>query len=444
MSEINRRKFLQTAAATGAGLSLAGNSLSQGQETGTNETKPDDINIALIGFGNQMRFSLFPGCLKIPGVRIAAICDIWDYHRGIGVKYLKKYKQTANEYTDYREMLEKEKGLDAAIIATPDIWHAPQTIDCLKAGLHVYCEKEMSNTLEEARNMVLASQETGRLLQIGHQRRSNPRYLHALNMIEKEKMLGRITNFNGQWNRAVQDDRVWAKGKDIDAATLKKYGYESMHEFYNWRWYKKYSGGPISDLGSHQIDVFSWFLKANPKSVVASAGVDYYEGRDWYDNVMTIYEYDGPDGPVRGSYQVIYTSSHGGFFETFMGDDGSMVISEDSRKGFLFREFRAKTKDWEEKSEKTEQDGEQVITLQVGKSLSPDGVKTPEAEKMEAEVAKPVHQLHLENFFNAIRNGTRLSCPGEIGYETAVAVLRVNEALEQGKRIEFSPEEFKV
>ena len=61
------------------------------------------------------------------------------------------------------------------IVATPDFWHAPHTIDCLKAGKHVYCEKEMSNTLEGARSMVMAQRETGKLLQIGHQRRSNPR-----------------------------------------------------------------------------------------------------------------------------------------------------------------------------------------------------------------------------------------------------------------------------
>ena len=77
-------------------------------------------------------------------------------------------------------MLSDEKDLDAVIIATPDFWHAEQTIACLKAGLHVYCEKEMSNTLEGARKMVQAAKQTGKLLQIGHQRRSNPRYISVL------------------------------------------------------------------------------------------------------------------------------------------------------------------------------------------------------------------------------------------------------------------------
>jgi len=74
-------------------------------------------------------------------------------------------------------MLDKEQDLDAVIVATPDFWHSPHTVACLEAGLHVYCEKAMSNTLDGARKMVLAARKTKRLLQIGHQRRSNPKYL---------------------------------------------------------------------------------------------------------------------------------------------------------------------------------------------------------------------------------------------------------------------------
>ena len=106
-------------------------------------------------------------------------------------------------------MLDKEKDLQAVIIATPDFWHSEHTVACLKAGLHVYCEKEMSNTLEGARKMVQAAKETGKLLQIGHQRRSNPRYLHCYNKLLKEAgILGRITTINGQWNRSVQPAMV--------------------------------------------------------------------------------------------------------------------------------------------------------------------------------------------------------------------------------------------
>ena len=82
------------------------------------------------------------------------------------------------------------------------------------------------------------------------------------------------------------------------------------------------------DLGSHQIDIYSWFLGAQPKSVIASGGIDYWKGRDWYDNVMAVYEYQTGQGTVRALYQTVTTNSCQGYFETFMGDEGTLVISE--------------------------------------------------------------------------------------------------------------------
>lgn len=416
--------------------------------------KPDDINIAIIGPGSQGR-NLLINTLKIPGVRFKAVCDIWSYHQKYAANILKKFKHDVNVYSDYREMLAKEaKNLDAVIIATPDWMHSEHTVACLKAGLHVYCEKEMSNTLEGAAAMVRASKESGKLLQIGHQRRSNIRYHHSVKLKNKDKVLGQITHCFGQWNRRHRLELGWPEKYTIDAATLKEYGYDSMDAFRNWRWYKQYSGGPMADLGSHQIDVFSWFLNANPVSVYASGGVDYYKekGRDWYDNVMAIYEYDAvqPDvgtTRVRAFYQVLNTTSHGGFFETFMGDAGTLVISEDARKGFFFREPTENTRrEWEDQSETVKAMGTDAITLKIGQTLAPDGSKDPAGQRLLEESKKPVHQLHLENFFNALRDPkkNKLSCPGEIGYETAVAVLKANESVEGRKVIDFKPDDFHV
>ncbi len=169
-----------------------------------------EINVALLGAGAQGQV-LLDAMLRIPGLRFRAVCDIWtEYNQKRVVNTLKKFKFEVNGYEDHREMLDKEKDLDAVVIATPDFWHAPHTVDCLKAGKHVYCEKEMSNTLEGARSMVLAARETGKLLQIGHQRRSHPRYLHCYQkLLGEAKILGRIVTVNGQWNRAVSPDLGW-------------------------------------------------------------------------------------------------------------------------------------------------------------------------------------------------------------------------------------------
>ena len=127
-----------------------------------------------------------------------------------------------------------------------------------------------------------------------------------------------------------------------------------------------------------------------------------------------------------------------------MGDEGSLVISEDVRKGFLFREMQAKRRKWEDDATKVQAMGRDAIQLKLGETLTAKGKKDPKAQKLASEAKKPVHQLHLENFFNGIRGGTKLTCPPEVAFETAVAVLKANDAVAAGKRIVFGPSEFKV
>ena len=187
--------------------------------------------------------------------------------------------------------------------------------------------------------MVLAARETGKLLQIGHQRRSNPRYLHCYEkLLQEAKLLGRIVTAQGQWNRSVKPDTGWPQRYAIPDDRLKKYGFKSMQQFRNWRWYKGLGGGPIVDLGSHQIDIFNWFLGAPPSHVIASGGTDYYDPatHEWYDTVMAIYEYQTAAGKARAYYKTQTTNGSQGYFETFMGDQGTLVISESEAAIFRF------------------------------------------------------------------------------------------------------------
>jgi len=444
---INRRSFLQSTAAISAGLAFSPyfSSRAAGGE-------PDDINVALLGAGAQGQV-LMNACRNIPGVRFKAVCDIWaDYNLKRTSRILKAYKHDVNDYQDYQDMLANEKDLDAVIVATPDFWHSPHACASLEAGLNVYCEKEMSNTIEGAKKMVEAARKSGKLLQIGHQRRSNPRYIHCYEKLIKEaQLLGQMTTINGQWNRskAACEDLGFPENAPIDEATLNKYGFESMQQFRNWRWYKGLGGGPIVDLGSHQIDIYSWFLEANPKSVIASGGIDYWKNHDWYDNVMTIYEYETKLGTVRAFYQTITTNSGQGYFEQFMGLEGTLVISEASARGTVYREVwvdAAKWDPWTQKEyinaieEEVEEASEDTgVVLDVRESPTPPSYDIPVTMG-----DKPYHQPHLENFFDAVRGKAKLNCPAEIGYETAVTVLKVNDAVEAGKKLEFKPEDFVV
>ena len=430
-----QRQYQQTKAAEAAAPPVADASLQV-------------LNIALVGAGAQGQV-LTDAMLRIPGLRFRAVCDIWEqYNQRRVVNQLKRFNHEPNGYVDYREMLDKEKELDAVIIATPDFWHSQHTVDCLKAGKHVYCEKEMSNTLEGARAMVHAARETGKLLQIGHQRRSNPRYLHAYNrLLTEAKLLGRIVTVYGQWNRAVTPDLGAPDRYAIAAGRLTQFGFKDMHQFRNWRWYKGLGGGPIVDLGSHQIDIYTWFLGANPSGVMASGGQLYYDAatHEWYDTAMVVYDYDTPLGPAKAYYQTQTTNGSQGYFENFMGDQGTLLISESETYGAkVYRDPNAPAWDeWVQKGyvgapklqeikEKTEG------VTDVRESVSPD------EHLVDIVLRDPYHQPHLQNFFDSVRGKAKLNCPPEIGYESAVSVLKVNEAIEKKSWLPFTPEDFHV
>ncbi len=481
-SNLDRRTFLRSTAAIGAGLFIAPAAFGAGAAAkaigaglfiapgafgaGAAAKKPDPLNVGIIGLGEQCMRLMGDAILntrmdKTENIRFKAVCDIWPWRLKYRQRVLKAYKHEASAYESYKKMLAEEKDLDAVIVATPDWMHAPISIACMKAGLHVYCEKEMSNSLESAKKMVETSQATKKLLQIGHQRRSNPRYHAAKALVDKHRLLGKIKNVNGQWNRCVASAKVPVPTNKkiwMDEAALKKYEYGSMDELINWRWYEKFGGGPLGDLGSHQIDIFSWFLgDINPKSVLAVGGKDYFKMQHDED-VMAVYEYEGNGGVVREFYQVLNTSgygSYGTYFENFMGDHGTLLISEragEKNNGWAFLEDYVMT----DAKIKANWDARVKDGLLRKMYVMPDEVKEqsilivggsrplhsyPLATKLEGAV----HAPHLKNFFDAIRDSKiKLNCPGEEGYRTAVAVLKANDAIKGDGKITFKKSDFEV
>jgi predicted dehydrogenase len=444
----------------------------------------DMLNVGIVGLGQQGVVALIGSTLRIPTVKFSAICDIYDFKRNSTKRQLTgKGLTDLAAYANYEEMLEKQKELDCVLIATPDWLHAPQSRLALQAGKHVYCEKMMSNTIEAAADMVKAQRETGKLLQIGHQRRSNPRYIFTRDKLIREKrLLGQITHLYGQWNRSVKPPAM-PKLSTTEMEAVKAAGYPNLLEFANWRWFKKYGGGPISDLGAHQIDVFNWLLGTTPKSLTACGGLDYYVNKtapdgstfsyEHLDNAILCYEYDVPDhGLVRVIYQVLTTTGSQNYYEKIMGVEGTIVISEQPVYNQVYREkdtTEGKVGDWERlvpagylrKPSATiynkfwerprpwgarpdpwlQKEGVQDARV----SIPADPYEIPAMPKYLDE--KPPHQHHLENFFNTVRSGGKqedLNCPVAEAYKCARAVLAINDAVREQKRIEFKPEDFTV
>ncbi|NBB80166.1 MAG: Gfo/Idh/MocA family oxidoreductase [Verrucomicrobia bacterium] len=455
-SLLSRRDFI-TKSAAGAGLLLgAAPSILKAREAAA---PGQDIRVAFIGCGKQQEV-LFNAMVNIPGVRYVACCDIMKarLQRAVGTIY-RRFDYKPNQYFDAAEMLEKEAGnLDAVFVATPDFWHSPHTIMALDAGYHVYCEKMMAHTIEDARAMVAAMDRSGKLCQIGHQRRSNPRYQFVLNeLLRNHQIFGRIINMNGQWNRALSASQDIVSRPAIlpDAETLRRYGFnngtdkklsedELRHRFLNWRFYTALSGGPISDLGAHQIDIFNWFLGTQPKSVMASGGRSYFKDREHFDNVMCIFDYDTPEGNARAFYQVLTTTSAGGgYYETFMGTEGSLEMSEREAFTNIYKEAAANNEDkWNDMVRRgyLKKEAAWAPTGGDDDAIASYESAPPDKYALPGGLNKPPHQPHIENFFDSIRGDANLTCDARHALESEAPIYWVNPAAENNQTIQFTEE----
>ncbi|MGZ0654925.1 Gfo/Idh/MocA family oxidoreductase [Coraliomargarita sp. W4R53] len=448
---LTRRDFL-TKSTLGAGLVLGAPSILRAKEA---NAPTDDIRVGFIGCGKQHEV-LFNAMVNVPGIRYVAACDIMKARVGRTASAIKsRFGYMVNRYLDAEEMLAKEE-LDAVFVATPDFWHAPHTIMALEAGCDVYCEKMMSNTIEGARSMVAAMDRTGKLCQIGHQRRSNPRYRYVLEqLIQKENICGQIVNINGQWNRALSSSQDIVSKPSIlpDAETLRKAGFntgadhelsldELRHRFLNWRFYTDLSGGPISDLGAHQIDTFNWYLGVQPTSLVASGGRSYFKDREHFDNVMCIFDYDTPQGNVRAFYQVLTTtSSGGGYYESFMGTEGTIDISEREAFTNIFKESGADNAKWDQLIRRGLLKKEAVgAAASSSDAIASYESAPPEKYALPGGLSKAPHQPHIENFFAAIRGEAKLTCDARHALESEAPIYWVNHAAENKETIHFTEE----
>jgi predicted dehydrogenase len=453
---LNRRRFLQGTAAAGAAWALAP-AVAPAQE----ESPPEPIRVALLGAGEQGKV-LMEAARRISGVRFQAVCDLWEYNRRWVSHRLRAYGHPNHAYEDYREMLDKETDLDAALVATPDFWHARHTIACLNAGRHVYCEAPMAHRRDEARRMVEAARATGKLLQIGHQRRSNPRYVFCREeLLKKRRLFGQVIAVNGQWNRMAYLPFGWPKRMEVAPAVLQANGYESMYQLRNWRRPKEFSGGPFVEAGVQQIDVYNWFLDARPTSVLADGRIDDTEQdtREVPGAVMALYEYKLPSGSVVASYQTVRGNTSERYFEKFLGNEGTLIMSERPDLTRLYPEVTGTEAlawaqcirsggltapaDWLKRVEKLTLKNLAYV-LSVTDTDTPNPAGRPPRLELPVRMDKPLPQPHLENFFDALRGRAELSCPAEIGYQALITVLKAGAAAAAGRRLEFQPEEFVV
>ena len=327
-----RRSFLLSAGATAA--AIAGSSATA---FAANET----LNVGLIGTGGRCRH-LMQSLLKIPNVRVTAVCDVWDAALDEAQKMLGKTKALATK--KYQELLDR-KDVDAVLIGSPDHWHVPMTVDACAAGKDVYVEKPLTHDLSEGAAVIEAQNKHKRIVQVGTQQRSMPHIAKAREIVQAGG-IGKVLKVHLTWNRNT--DRVRRFKDTVDPKTVDWKAFLGKarpqefdeYRFRNWRWFWDFGGGIFTDLMVHWIDVAHWFLDRRSPGEGGQPRASIVVAKDVWetpDTVQTLLSYQ--DG-LQMHFEGTFGNAREGAHIEFMGTEANLYVD---RGGYILTpELRAR------------------------------------------------------------------------------------------------------
>lgn len=422
----SRRVFLKKLALAGTAATLAASPWLNifADDNSNKRNSSDKVRLGVIGTGGrgQHLMRLIFETIENSNILITSLCDVYDGHLLNAVEICSKHGVKVNQYDHYEKMLSAET-LDGVIIATPLHQHADIAIECMKNGIHVFCEKAMARTLDDTKAMYDAHRETGKILQIGHQRLFNPVYLEGMQRIHKGELgqIGQIRAYwhrNNSWRRAVPNDTI------------------EMERFINWRLYKEYSAGLLTELMGHQIQVANWALQKTPVSVMGTGSIVYWkDGREVDDNVALIYSYD--DG-TQFIYDSMISNKKYGLEEQIMGDKGTIEF-EINR---IYTESPPPAPGILQLLNNIESGFFEKINV-GGASWTPEIAARYNGKPIVDNTDFYDSGLQLEAFANFIRKG---SAPDQLlieGYNSTVWTLLGELAIEKGEKLVL-PEKYRI
>lgn len=425
---MERRSFIQKGALATLGT-LAFSPKSYSKIIGAN----DRVRVACVGFSDRHRASHVPpfkALAKGMNFEMVALSDLWNRRRDEGKAYLEK--ELGGSIKTYRnnEELYAAKGIDAVFISTADFQHALHTIEAVKAGCDTYTEKPLAETMEDNRAVLKAVKESGKIVQIGSQRRSGENYWAADEFIKSGKF-GDIKMVELMWN--VNQPARWRrpeltsilKESDIDWKRFlmnRPADTFDPRKYLEYRLFWPYSSGIPGQWMSHQIDTVHWFSGlAHPNSVVANGGIyQWNDGRVNADTMTVVFDY----GQGNKGFQVQFTSrfsnSAGGTKEIYYSNAGELNLDTNtiSPNGGL-REREAKAM------------GMQANLLPTMKI---------EGAKVATDADTGGDSLtfnHVKNWMECVRSRKTPNAPIEAGYQHSIATIMSNAAYRTGQRVTF-------
>jgi predicted dehydrogenase len=433
----SRRKFIKNSAIAAAGTyvgTMGFSAKSYGNIIGAN----DRVRVGVVGFSDRFKSALMPSFMKSYkelNFDMVAVSDIWNYRRDLGVNHVKGLMGHDIKACRNNDELYAMKDLDAVIVSTADFQHALHTIEAVKAGCDVYCEKPFAETMSDNRAALKAVKASKQIVQIGSQRRSGKNYLAAADFIQQGKF-GDITMVELSWNvnqpgRWRRPDLV-AKIKEQDTdwkRFLMNRPFEAWdpRKYLEYRLFWPYSSGMPGQWMSHQIDTVHWFtgLK-HPRSVVANGGIyQWKDGRRNWDTTTAVFDY-GPQNNQEKGFQVVFTSRmHNGDenpAEIYYSNGGelNLITNTVSPKGGMSKRAAA--------------------AMDMKENLLPN-LKLAELVKVDAAANAGADDLvsnHMRNWMECIRSRKETNAPVEAGYYHSIANIMTNAAARTGYKATFN------
>lgn len=432
----SRRDFIRKATYAGAGVMIANSGFtasSYNRILGSN----DRVRVGVVGFSDRHRGSHIPCFMnhyKELNFDLVAVSDIWKKRREEGAAIWKeKIGHDVTACRNNEEMYDK-KLVDAVFISTADFQHALHTIQAVNAGCDAYVEKPFAETMEDNRAALKAVKATGRIVQIGSQRRSGTNY-HAANDFIRSGKFGPITmveltwnvNQPGRWRRPAlvpllkEEDTDWKR-------YLMNRPFENFdpRKYLEYRLFWPYSSGLPGQWMSHQIDTVHWFSGLqHPRSVTANGGIYMWkDGRKNWDTMTAVFDY-GPSNDMSSGFQVTFSSRmHNGDehpAEIYYSNGGelNLVTNMVSPKGGLTKRF--------------------ADDMGMQPNLLPE-LNLSSAEPVVASANTGGDTLtsnHVRNWMECIRSRKQPNAPVEAGYSHSIACAMTTAAVHTGMKATF-------
>ncbi len=447
MQGLNRRNFLRAAGAVSAGTLMPGMHLlaAAQNEPAKPATANDHIQIALIGAGGQGMYDT-KIAVQVPGVKLVAVADCYN-----GRLAHSKELWGDNVFTtrDYSEILARTD-IDAVIIGTPDHWHKKASVDAMKAGKDVYCEKPMIHLYSDGPEMIETARATRRILQVGSQRVSSLIYAKAKELLASGAIgeLNMVTarwdrnSSMGAWNYTIPPD---ASPETCDwprfLGTAPKIPFNA-EQFFQWRKWKAYGSGVAGDLFVHLFSGTHFITGSHgPTRGMATGAIRYWkDGRDVPDVMLGLFDYrEGFNLSLRVNFVDGGEESEG---LIFTGSEGTMEIAGD---GVSVTRVPRETAPGYTINSFPEAMQKEIIEAYDKKYPPHTGNETlAGTEKYMAPKGYSDSYDHFKNFFASVRSRHAVVEDAVFGYRAAGAALLSNLSIERGAVVGWNPDTMKL